>query len=145
MNISPVEMFNSIYSSSAKVRNTLSMPWYKAIVNSTESTTRYLMDNYVGVEFRVVGQEEKDGVIFRISEFVKDGKVIVHSTVEMPVDKNPAEFIKEIRGQVTPIGDILRLNGYVVERRITDHDTVYKEYVMVGDVYIKIKELYYDM
>ncbi len=120
------------------------MPWYKAIVNSTGSTTRYLLDNYPGVVFRVVGQEEKDGVIFRISEFLKDGKVIVHSTVEMPVDKNPPEFIGEIRRQALPIGDILKLNGYVVERKITDHDTVFKEYVMVGDVYIKIKELYYD-
>lgn len=121
------------------------MPWYKSIVNSTESTTRFLMDNYPGVEFRVVGQEESGGVIFRISEFVKDGKVIVHSTVEMPVDRNPPEFIEEIRRQSLPIGDILRLNGYVVERRITDHDTVFKEYEMVGDVYIRIKELYYEM
>jgi len=121
------------------------MPWYKAIVSSTGSTTRYLKDNYPGVVFRVVGQEEKDGVIFRISEFLKDGKVIVHSTVEMPVDNNPPEFIEEIRRQSMPIGDILRLNGYMVERMITDHDTVYKEYVMVGDVYIKIKELYYEM
>jgi hypothetical protein len=102
------------------------------------------MDNYAGVEFRVVGQEEKNGSIFRISEFLKDGKVIVHSTVEMPVDKNPPEFVAEIRRQALPIGDILRLNGYSVERMITDHDTVYKEYVMVGDVYIKIRELYYD-
>jgi hypothetical protein len=103
------------------------------------------MDNYAGVEFKVVGQNERDGVIFRISEFLKDGKVIVHSTVEMPIDRNPAQFIEEIRRQVTPIGDILRLNGYSVERRITDHDTVFKEYEMVGDVYIKIKELYYEM
>jgi hypothetical protein len=121
------------------------MPWYKAIVNSTGSTTRHLMDNYAGVEFRVIGQEEKDGAIFRISEFLKDGKVIVHSTVEMPVDRNPPEFIDEIRRQVTPIGDLIRQYGYNIERRITDHDTVYKEYEMVGDVYIKIKELYYDM
>ncbi len=120
------------------------MPWYKAIVNSTGSTTRYLMDNYPGVVFRVVGQEERNGVIFRVSEFLKEGKVIVHSTVEMPVDKNPPEFIEEIRRQALPIGDILKLNGYAVERMITDHDTVYKEYVMAGDVYIKIKELYYD-
>ncbi len=137
-------MFKPIYPQS-KAGSTLSMPWYKAIVNSTGSTTRFLMDNYAGVEFRVVGQEEKNGSIFRISEFLKDGKVIVHSTVEMPVDKNPPEFVEEIRRQALPIGDILKLNGYTVERRITDHDTVYKEYVMVGDVYIKIKELYYDM
>lgn|SRR5512146_1826794 len=137
-------MFNPIYSKT-KAGSTPSMPWYKAIINSTGSTTRYLMDNYVGVEFRVVGQEEKDGVIFRISEFLKDGKVIVHSTVEMPVARNPPEFVEEIRRQVTPIGDILRLNGYNVERHITDHDTVFKEYEMVGDVYIKIKELYYEM
>ena len=121
------------------------MPWYKAIINSTGSTTRYLMDNFAGVEFRVVGQEEKNGAIFRISEFLKDGKVIVHSTVEMPLDRNPPGFIEEIRRQTLPIGDILRLNGYNVERRITDHDTVYKEYEMAGDVYIRIKELYYDM
>ncbi|MDI6896966.1 hypothetical protein [Methanocella conradii] len=137
-------MFKPIYSS-LQVGSTLSMPWYKAIISSAESTTRYLMDNYPGVVFRVVGQEEKNGVIFRVSEFLKDGKVIVHSTVEMPVDKNPPEFIDEIRAQKKPIGDILKQNGYVVERRITDHDTVFKEYVMVGDVFIKIKELYYDM
>jgi hypothetical protein len=65
--------------------------------------------------------------------------------VEMPVDKNPPDFIEEIRRQVTPIGDILKQNGYQVERVITDHDTVYKEYVMVGDVFIRIKELYYEM
>lgn len=121
------------------------MPWYKAIVRSTESTTRYLKDNYPGVVFRIVGQEEKDGMIFRISEFLLNGKVIVHSTVEIPVDKNPLEFIEEIRFQKKPIGDILKHNGYMVERKITDHDTVFKEYVMVGDVYIKIKELYYEM
>jgi hypothetical protein len=120
------------------------MPWYNAIIDSAESTTRYLMDNYPGVVFRVVRQEERNGVIFRISEFLKDGKVIVHSTVEMPVDRNPPEFIEEIRARRKPIGDILKQNGYVVERRITDHDTVFKEYVMEGDVYIKIKELYYD-
>jgi hypothetical protein len=137
-------MFKPIYPS-PKAGSTLSMPWYKAIVNSTESTTRYLKDNYPSVVFRVVGQEEKDGVIFRISEFLKDGKVIVHSTVEIPVDKNPPDFIEEIRRQVTPIGDILKQNGYQVKRVITDHDTVYKEYVMVGDVYIRIKELYYEM
>jgi hypothetical protein len=137
-------MFKPIYSQ-PKAGSTLSMPWYKAIVNSTGSTTRFLMDNYAGVVFRVVGQEEKEGSIFRISEFLKDGKVIVHSTVEMPVDKNPSEFIEEIRRQALPIGDILKLNGYAVERLITDHDTVYKEYLMVGDVYIRIKELYYDM
>ena len=136
-------MFKPIYP--PKAGSTLSMPWYKAIVNSSESTTRYLEDNYPDVVFRVVGQEERDGVIFRISEFLKDGKVIVHSTVEMPVDKNPAGFIEEIRRQALPIGDILKQNGYAVKRMITDHDTVYKEYVMVGDVYIKIKELYYEM
>jgi hypothetical protein len=136
-------MFKPIYQV-PKAGSTLSMPWYKAIVSSTGSTTRYLMDNYPGVVFRVVGQEERDGIIFRISEFLKDGKVIVHSTVEMPVAKNPPEFIEEIRIQKKPIGDILKLNGYAVERKITDHDTVYKEYVMVGDVYIRIKELYYD-
>ncbi len=136
-------MFKPIYPQ-PKAGSTLSMPWYKAIVNSTGSTTRYLMDNYPGVVFRVVGQEERNGVIFRVSEFLKEGKVIVHSTVEMPVDKNPPEFIEEIRRQALPIGDILKLNGYAVERMITDHDTVYKEYVMAGDVYIKIKELYYD-
>ncbi len=134
-------MFKPIYS---KAGSTLSMPWYKAIINSAESTTRYLEDNYPDVVFRVVGQEEKEGVIFRISEFLKGGKVIVHSTVEMPVDKNPPEFIEEIRLKTKPIGDILKQNGYSVERRITDHDTVFKEYVMAGDVYIKIKELYYD-
>ena len=121
------------------------MPWYKAIVNSTESTTRFLMDNYAGVEFKVVGQEEKDGTIFRISEFLKDGKIIVHSTVEMPVARNPPEFIEEMRRQAMPIGDVIRQNGYKIEYRITDHDTVFKEYEMVGDVYIKIKELYYEM
>ncbi len=138
-------MFKPIYSKTAKARSTLSMPWYRNIVNSTESTTRYLMDHYVGVEFRVVGQEEKDGNIIRVSEFLKDGKVIVHSSVEMPIDKNPAEFVKEIRGKMTPIGDLIRQYNYAVERRITAHDTIFKEYEMVGDVHIKIKELYYDM
>jgi len=137
-------MFKPIYPS-PKAGSTLSMPWYKAIVRSTESTTRYLKDNYPGVVFRIVGQEEKDGMIFRISEFLLNGKVIVHSTVEIPVDKNPPEFIEEIRFRKKPIGDILKHNGYMVERKITDHDTVFKEYVMVGDVYIKIKELYYEM
>jgi hypothetical protein len=137
-------MFKPIYNPT-KAGSTLSMPWYKAIVNSTESTTRFLMDNYAGVEFRVVGQEEKGGSIIRTSEFVKGGKVIVHSTVDMPVDKNPPEFIKEIREQVKPIGDLIRQYGYVVERRITAHDTIFKEYEMVGDVSIRITELYYDM
>jgi len=138
-------MFKPIYSSPAKAGSTPSMPWYKAIINSTESTTRYLMDNYLGVEFRVVGQEEKDGKIIRISEFVKDGRIIVHSSVEMPVDKNPPEFIKEIRERVKPIGDLIRQYNYAVERRIVNHDTVFKEYEMVGDVLIKITEYYYDM
>jgi len=121
------------------------MPWYKEIVNSTGSTTRFLMDNYDGVEFRVVGQEEKNGCIVRTSEFVKDGKVIVHSTVEMPIDKNPSEFIKEMRSQIRPIGDVIRDNGYAVERKITAHDTIFKEYEMVGDVSIRITEFYYNM
>src|SRR5208337_5586072 len=111
-------MFKPIYHP-AKAGSTQSMPWYKAIVNSTGSTTRFLMDNYSGVEFRVVGQEEKGGSIIRTSEFVMGDKIIVHSTVEMPIDKNPAEFIKEMRSQIKPIGDVIRDNGYAVERKIT--------------------------
>jgi len=137
-------MFKPIYHP-AKAGSTLSMPWYKSIINSTGSTTRFLMDNYPGVEFRVVGQEEKSGSIIRTSEFVLGEKVIVHSTVEMPVDKNPAEFIREMRARSKPIGDVIRDNGYAVERRITAHDTVFKEYEMVGDVSIRITEFYYDM
>jgi hypothetical protein len=121
------------------------MTWYNAIVNSTDSTTQYLKDHYSDVIFRVVGQEERDGNIIRTSEFVKDGKIIVHSTVEMPVNLNPPEFIKLMRLRVKPIGDVLKENGYHVERRILSNDTIFKEYEMKGDVSIKITEIYYDM
>ena len=121
------------------------MTWYNAIVNSTVSTTQYLKDNYPDVIFRVVGQEERSGSIIRTSEFVKNGKIIVHSTVEMPVDLNPPEFIKLMRLRVKPIGDVLKENGYRVERRILSNDTIFKEYEMKGDVSIIITEIYYDM
>jgi hypothetical protein len=121
------------------------MTWYNAIVNSTVSTTQYLKDHYSGVIFRVVGQEELDGKIVRTSEFLKDGKIIVHSTVEMPIDLNPPEFIRLMRLRVKPIGDVLKENGYRVDRQITSHDTIFKEYEMKGDVSMKITEIYYDM
>lgn len=121
------------------------MAWYNVLIESTISTTRYLTDNYAGVEFKVLGQEEKDGIIYRTSEFVMNDKVIVHSVVEMEVAKNPARFIELIREQITPIGDILRDYGYVVERRILWHDATTKEYEMFGDVNIKITEKYYNM
>lgn len=138
-------MFTPFCFSQTQARSTLSMPWYKAIVNSTDSTTQYLKDNYSGVVFKVVGQEEKDGNIIRTSEFLKDGKVIVHSTVYMPVDENPEEFIRLMREQIKPIGDVLKEHGYRVTRRITAHDTIFKEYEMTGDVAMKITEIYYDM
>lgn len=121
------------------------MTWYTAIVNSTVSTTQFLKDHYAGVVFKVVGQEEHDGNIIRTSEFMKDGKIIVHSTVEIPIDLNPPEFIRLMRLRVKPIGDVIKENGYHVERRITAHDTIFKEYEMQGDVSMKITEIYYDM
>ena len=126
-------------------RSNTTMTWYNAIVNSTVSTTQYLKDHYPDVIFRVVGQEERDGKIIRTSEFVKNGKIIVHSTVEMPVDLNPPEFIKLMRLRVKPIGDVVKENGYRVERRILANDTIFKEYEMKGDVSMKITEIYYDM
>lgn len=121
------------------------MSWYKNIIHSIESTTRYLMDNDPDVAFRVISQEEKDGKIIRISLFLKDQKIIVHSSVEMNVDKNPVEFIEAIRYQNKPIGELIAQYNYSVERKITAHGTSFKEYEMVGDLYIKIKEVYYDI
>lgn len=135
-------MFTPIYFSDR--RNTI-MPWYNVLLDKTISTTQYLKDNYAGVDFRVVGQEEKGSKISRISEFICDDRVIVHSVVEIDVEKNPEVFLKLIRGRITPIGDILKDNGYYVERKILKHDGDSKEYVMIGDVEIKITEKYYDM
>lgn len=137
-------MFNSIYSGN-RFSEDNNMAWYNVLIESTISTTRYLTDNYAGVEFKVLGQEERDGIIYRTSEFVMNGKVIVHSVVELEVAKNPAQFIELIRGQVIPIGDILRDYGYRVERRILRHDASTKEYEMAGDVNIIITEKYYNM
>ncbi len=94
------------------------VPWYNVLLNSTLSTTRYLTDHYANVEFRVTGQEERDGHIYRVSEFLLGDRIIVHSTVDIPVPDNPAKFIGIMREQVTPIGDALRDNGYRVEREI---------------------------
>jgi len=138
-------MFNSIYSSEHFSPAEDIVSWYHVLINSTMSTTRYLTDNYANVEFRVIGQEEKDNRIYRISEFVMAEKVIVHSVVEMDIATNPPEFIELIRGRLIPIGDILRDHGYQVERRIVRHDASSKEYEMVGDVNIKITEKYYNM
>ena len=121
------------------------MPWYHVLLDSTMSTTRYLTDNYADVEFNVVGQEEHDGHIFRISEFVLGGLIIVHSIVDIPVDANPAKFIEIMRGRVIPIGDALRDNGWRVERLILSHDATSKVYAMKGDVNLKITEKYYNM
>lgn len=121
------------------------MSWYNVLLDSTISTTRYLTDKYAGVKFRVIGQEEKDGKIFRASEFVLSDRVIVHSIVEIDVSENPARFIELMRGRVVPIGDVLRDEGYRVERKILSHDACSKVYVMVGDVNLKITEKYYDM
>jgi len=138
------EMFDSIYSSDRFSEDNI-MPWYNVLLNSTLSTTRYLTDNYANVEFKVIGQEEKNGKIFRISEFVMADKVIVHSIVEMSVEDNPVKFIKIMREQITPIGDVLRDNSYRVEREILHHDASSKVYVMKGDVNLQITEKYYNM
>ncbi len=121
------------------------LPWFRVLLNSTKSTTRYLEDNYAGVQFRVVGQEEREGHIFRVSEFIIGSKVIVHSIVDIAVRDNPPEFIAIMRAQVTPIGDALRDNGWRVEREILSHDAASKVYAMKGDVNLKITEKYYNM
>ncbi|WP_424358071.1 hypothetical protein [Methanocella sp. MCL-LM] len=121
------------------------MPWYNVLLNSTISTTRYLNDNYSNVEFKVIGQEEKNGHIYRISEFIIGNKIIVHSTVDMDVAENPSKFVEIMREQITPIGDALRDNKYIVEREILHHDATSKVYVMKGDVNLKITEKYYNM
>lgn len=121
------------------------MYWYNVLLNSTISTTRYLTDNYTNVEFRVIGQEEKGNKIYRISEFIMGNRMIVHSTVEIDIVENPAKFIELMREQVIPIGDVLRDQGYRVEREILSHDASSKVYVMKGDVNLKITEKYYDM
>ncbi len=121
------------------------VPWFNVLLNSTLSTTRFLTDNYADVEFKVVGQEEKEGHIFRVSEFVLGKKVIVHSIVDIPVADNPPEFVAIMRAQVTPIGDALRDNGWKVDREILSHDASSKVYAMRGDVNLKITEKYYHM
>jgi hypothetical protein len=121
------------------------VPWFNILLNSTLSTTRYLTDNYADVEFKVTGQEEKEGHIFRVSEFVMGRKVIVHSIVDIPVADNPPEFISIMRAQITPIGDALRDNGWHVDREILSHDASSKVYAMRGDVNLKITEKYYNM
>jgi len=121
------------------------VPWYNVLLNSTLSTTRYLADHYADVEFRVVGQEERDGHIYRVSEFLLGDRIIVHSTVDIPVSKNPAKLVDIMREQVTPIGDALRDNGYRVKREILHHDASSKVYAMKGDVNLQITEQYYIM
>ena len=141
-------MFNSPYLSKSGTKGFYGdapLPWYNVLLESTMSTTRYLEDAYAGVEFRVVGQEEKDGHIFRVSEFVLGGRIIVHSVVDIPVAGNPAKFVEIMRGQVVPIGDALRDNGWRVEREIQSHDDSSKVYAMKGDVNLKITEKYYNM
>lgn len=121
------------------------VPWFNVLLGSTLSTTRYLTDNYADVEFRVIGQVERDGHIFRKSEFVMDDMVLVHSTVDIPVRDNPEKFIDIMRELATPIGDALRDNGYCVDREILHHDASSKVYVMKGDVNLKITEKYYNI
>jgi hypothetical protein len=121
------------------------VPWFNVLLNSTLSTTRYLADHYADVKFRVIGQEEHDSHIYRVSEFIMDNRVIVHSIVDIPVRENPAKFVEIMREQITPIGDALRDNGYRVEREILHHDASSKVYAMRGDVNLKITEKYYNM
>jgi hypothetical protein len=121
------------------------MTWYDILLDSTISTTKYLKDNYQNVDFKVISQEENGNKIIRVSEFINDNKVIVHSSVEIDVEDNPETFIDLIREKVIPIGDILRYYEYKVERKIIRHDNVSKEYVMTGDVELKITEKYYEM
>ncbi|MCD1296357.1 hypothetical protein CUJ83_15250 [Methanocella sp. CWC-04] len=123
----------------------MSMSWFDILLNSTISTTQYLKDNYQNVDFKVISQEENGNKIVRVSEFIKDNKVVVHSSVEIDVEENPEVFIRLIRDKVIPIGDILKSNNYRVERKILNNDSSSKEYVMMGDVDIKITEKYYDM
>lgn len=141
-------MSNSPYLSKSSVDSIpadSALPWYHVLLDSTISTTRYLESNYADVEFVVVGQEEREGHIFRISEFVLGGRIIVHSIVDIPVADNPAKFVAIMREQITPIGDALRDNGWRVDRRILRHDADSKVYAMAGDVNLKITEKYYNM
>jgi hypothetical protein len=121
------------------------VPWFNILLNSTLSTTRFLTDNYADVDFKVTGQEEKEGHIFRVSEFILGKKVIVHSIVDIAIADNPAAFVAIMREKVTPIGDALRDNGWQVEREILSHDASSKVYAMRGDVNLKITEKYYNM
>ena len=142
-------MFKPIYlllsSSLITPRSTLKMSWYNILLDSTISTTQYLKDNYDNVDFKVLDQIESGSKIIRVSEFIRNDKTIVHSIVEIDVEENSRVFIDLIRGRIIPIGDILKSHGYHVDRRILFHDEHSKEYLMSGDVVIKITEKYYDM
>jgi hypothetical protein len=121
------------------------MKWYDRLLRSTGSTTQFLKDNYEDVSFRVVGQEEHGDTITRTSEFVRGDNIIVHSTVDIPVNRNPKKFVEEIRGETKPIGDIVKENNLHVERKIKKSDGSSKEFLMSGDIEVWITEYYYDM
>jgi len=145
---SPNEMSQPVYLSENQSQSSpgdTMVPWFNVLLNSTLSTTRFLTDHYADVDFKVKGQEEKDGHIFRVSEFILGKKVIVHSIVDIVVADNPASFVAIMREQVTPIGDALRDNCWHVEREILSHDASSKVYAMRGDVNLKITEKYYNM
>jgi hypothetical protein len=135
--------FSESYSSTGP--DNAMVPWFNVLLNSTLSTTRFLTDNYADVEFKVVGQEEKEGHIFRTSEFILGKKVIVHSIVDIPVAENPPEFVAIMRAHVTPIGDALRDNGWKADREILSHDASSKVYAMRGDVNLRITEKYHNI
>lgn len=121
-----------------KVQN---MPWYSDLINSNRSTTEFVKGLFKKVQFEIIRQHESGDAIIRRARFVLDGEPLIISTAIIPKDNSP-DFLRQVREQKAPIGDIIRDNKYDVERRILSNDRLSKRYKIEGDVWMEICEEY---
>lgn len=117
------------------------MPWYSDLLNSNRSTTEFVKGLFKKVQFEIIQQHEGGDVIIRRAQFVLDGAPLIISTAIIPKD-NSLDFLRQVREQKAPIGDIIRDNMYDVERHILSNDAASKRYKMGGDVWMEIREEY---
>ncbi|ATZ61100.2 MAG: hypothetical protein BME93_03035 [Methanosarcinales archaeon Met12] len=119
------------------------MPWYSDLLNSNRSTTEFVKGRFKKVQFGIIRQHETSDAIIRRAQFVLDGEPLIISTATIPKD-NPLAFLRQVREQKTPIGDIIKDNKYCVERHILSNDRASKHYKIEGDVWMEVYEEYFE-
>lgn len=117
------------------------MSWYSNLINSNQSTTEFMKEKFKSARFEVVEQHERDGTIVRESRFTLGDKPLIISRVFIPMD-NPPAFLQQVRDKNAPLGNIIKENGYNVQRKVLSRNRSSKHYTIDGDVRAEVWETY---